>query len=275
MSPKWISFVLKYFSLFGIHSIASAKFGGKTFCFLIFLNQIFISVYSSFGKAKVYEIINSLLGTLDVLNILLYDISNILTFWLIVYDSYTKKNAQNGFWHIFRQINQQHNVDKCFVKWSFIIALVVLFILSSAHVIVTVIFNDIPDFGNMQVYVYFQLTFFFDHRMLFYYFHLNAIAYQLEKIQVELREMQKKMMNSDARHELSLKLRRIRKSYSLVSTMARHMNSIFGYSHLALVLHIYLSAVTVLNSIHHQYDRKFGKLNYGWDFSLNFANKYS
>lgn len=267
MLPKWITYLLKYLSLWGFHSLPIASVGGRFGVTIIFIVHFILCIWCSISTFTTFIEEQSFIEFIDSLNFFLYYITSALSYWSIIYDSYTKQKFQQDFWNIFRRINEHFHFQVDFKIWNNLIAFIVIFMGDITFLIVTLV-HEYSICSPRCVIMHCIFLGVFDHRILFFFMHLNVIAFQLEKIDSELKHMRKLdiqskvvpfEMNKHEQHRLNW----IRNYYKLVYEMTENMNAIFGLSHLSLFLLCFHTSVTFLNFIYGQFLNKFTKYDAG------------
>lgn len=270
MFPKWLILVLKYFNLWGFHFIPFAKFGGKKTCLFINFVNVMLCTWCSLIVLKTFLNQQIQMEFLDAMNFLFLHIAFSISFWLIIFDSYTNRSVQNSFWEIVSQIDKKLNSQTDLNGWTYLIPLFALLITSSS-IFVSIMIQD-RDIGFATKLMYIFCIYTFDQRIFFYFLHLKVIANQLWKIKTELKGMseQKLRFNGIPKHlclvnavHLQNRFRWIHAYYQLVSEMTENVNFIFGFSHLALLLLYFHSSFTYLNFIYRQTQNKFENFDEG------------
>lgn len=255
MFPMWIRYTLKYYSLFCFHFIKTLTIGGKYITLLFFIFQIGLCVWCSYGSLSTFaNEIATLMERLDALNFLLYYITSAITYTLIVCESFVNRSVENAFWCIFSHINEelcnQKNVENqknVIISAAFCVIDVIIAVLSvtgehttsSAYLIRHHIFLIICN-----------------NHILFYQLHLNIIELQLRKLEMGVKRMPSPQT-----------FKWIRKYYELIYGMCDHINTTFGWAHLASIVLNFHSILTFVNFIYRQIHRKFDRFDYGRHFT--------
>lgn len=104
---KWTENLLKYFSLFGFHSIALLSCCEKSMNLLIFAIQIVVCLFCTIRTFYAFIESKSIMSFLDAINFFLYYLSCAFTYWLIILDSYTNQTVEFAFWRHFYQFNER------------------------------------------------------------------------------------------------------------------------------------------------------------------------
>lgn len=257
MSPKWLTILLKYFSFWGFHCVPSVKFGGSTASSLIFVFHIVFCSWCSFVVLRAFAEQQAIMEFLDALNFFLNFITFAASYWLIIFDSYTNQTDQNKFWKIYSKIQEEYGHKFDMKKWDYFVPSIVLLIGSSSIYTLVLIRENITGVATIMMNIAF--LYIFDHRLFFYLLHLKAIAFQLWKIDNQLKEMMNTnpLLNGDSERMHSIQFlhdrnqfKWIRRYYEMIYQMCESVNTIFGWSHLALVMLNFHTSVTFLSFIY-------------------------
>lgn len=264
MFPKWISFVLKYCTLWGFYSPPCSSLQSKLFSFPIFCLHFGLCTWCSLNYIKSFFHMQRLIEFLDVLNFLFYYVNCAIAYWFIIYDSYSKRKVQHAFWNIFERINEGSSsfstskIANCsclaiFIKLS--IADILIFFLS--------IIGDNLSSSSDKI-VHFIYTCVIDNRTFYFLLHMKLIAIELQKINARFPVFHQNKQSSEVmRNVIDIPMKKTRSYYQSVYEMCQNANQIFGWSQLTLIILCFQSFVTFLN---YTYSRTTGKIilqNYG------------
>lgn len=256
MRQKWTIYMFKYFSLFGFHAMPLLRIGGEYVKFVILSMQLAVCSWYFFDVVTNFRLLTTIMDYLDALNMFSYSTTCILTFMLIIYDSCANRNAQNEFGRNLMEAHVKYFPKMDILNWNYLITLTILSIGAFLDLLFALLHYD--DKFNQISYSLIQYHIFiiYDNRIFYYLLHLRVICVQLQKIESELRFMRKQTFNHD-------KLKWIQDYYKLIYDMCEHVNTIFGLSQLALILSIFQSSITILNSSFSLNKKKIEFLNYG------------
>lgn len=261
----WIEYILKYYSLFGLHFIPNARFGGKSTSFFIYSFQMGLCFWCSIWAFKAFIVEQKVLSFLDAINFFLYYLTSALTYWAILYDSYTKKDILCGFWQNFIKISSSFSTQFDLNKWNFLIAFIIL-------LLIDIIMSGLAFYRsciNSEDYVaHYHFLVIYDQRILFYLLHMKIVIFQLQKIENELKCIQQHKVYLSVNF-VSLtenQFKWIRHNYSMIREMVDNMNHAFGISNLAITLHSFHSAIAFSNFIYRQIHHSFYTFNSSWSF---------
>lgn len=255
MYPKRILYPLKYFSLWGFHCVPSIRIGGHIASLSVQAYHFGMSVWFTVSFIRAFHYLNHLMEFLDAINITFYNITAVLTYWLILCDSITKMKFETKFWHNFSRIYMKYHLIST-IKWKFPAAIILLLI---GHILCysyAMFFDGTSRNSDTVLHFLFQLM--IDSRVIFYVFHVELIACQLRKVSSELLEMRHQNGQNAVEN-----IKRIRILIQLTFEMIELVNTIFGWSQLALVFLSFESTVTLMNSIYRQIHGKLDQFHGG------------
>lgn len=263
--PKWIDYISRYFSLYNFHTRSSKK---KSFCILTLCIQIFSAAWCTSIVFDSITELTYLMRGLDVLNFIIYYMNYSLTYWLIIYESFKHRANLQHFWHIFHQINYQHFSEAELKSRSYLIILIVTPLLDLGW-IAFAICNERASavVQKIMMFIFMNVSV---NRLLFYILHLKMIAFQLQKIEIELKTIRTSCQwNFKIEcNEIIGRFKWIRYYYGLIYQMSVLVNSIFGWSQLTFILLNCHCSVTYLNFFYRQMNRNFFGFNYGSQFKF-------
>lgn len=255
MSPKWITHIRTYYSVLGCPSNMSNGFREKCTRFTMWIVHIGTCAWCTCYAFKSFVDELALMEFLDALNFLLYYTFSVATYWLIIYDSYTKQHEERTFWQILSQINEAFHRQSSMRKWSYLIPMIVLLVGDVFLVILSSSLEKTTELLTKIMHGIFLLV--FDSRIFFYLLHLKVISFQLQQIE------SKTKLNRSQINCTGKELKWIHDYSNLVDEMSIRLNAAFGLSHLALFLISFHGSVTYLSFIYRQIHRKFFKFNSG------------
>lgn len=256
MSLKWIINLRKYFHVMGFLSKTGDNVREKLPNFIILTIHISLSAWCSLCAFESFIEELNLMEFLDALNFFVYYAFFAVTYWLIIYDSYTKQHDESAFWNMFSQIND--GISTNIGKWMYLGPLVLLFGGNIIVMITIAFYEDTSGFFTKAMS--FIFLWIYDNRVFYYFLHLKIIAFQLQKIEIELKQLQKKCRRK--------RLKWICSYHKLAHEMCVKVNSSFGLSNLAMLLLCFHCLVTFLNFIYRQLHQKFYKFNSGAYYSI-------
>lgn len=251
MFPLRIKYILRYFSYWGFQSTTCTSLRKKSIASLIFLVHLSLCTWSSCRIFRSFTEKLAVMEFIDAMNFLLYYISCALTYWMTLFDSYFSYGIQCEFWKTFTRINEElpSTPQLKLSKWSFLITFIILLAGDCACVIFALFREVHSEYGGRIMHFIFLIT--VDHRIFFYWLHLKVIIFQLKKIKIKLGKQRAVGRENQ--------LKWLCYYYRLVYEMSENVNSIFGWSHLALILSTFHSSITFLNFIFRQFLKKFNK----------------
>lgn len=250
MFPKWIEYISIYFSLLGFLPGKSTKFvKNYSARSVIFIIHLFLSVWCAYRTIKTLEYQRNLTEFLDVLNFFVYCVICSILYVLVLYDSFISRYDQHGFWQSFTQINERFCTQLQIKKLDYFLTLFLLLI-GDIFLCIFICRRQICD-GNHITHIIFMII--VDSRMFFYLLHLKIIAHQLWNINCELRRNFLKIR----KNIVKIRLKWIRNDFLLIHKMTQHVNNIFGWSHMILILLIFQCTIVFLNAMYRMANGKF------------------
>lgn len=129
MFPKWIKFILTYFSLWGFLPGRSTKLiQSRLLMTIISIFHIFLCIWCTLCSIQNFENHRKLIAFLDVINFTLYSGSCLILYWLILLDSFISRNDQHEFLQSLTQIHREFDPKLHIEKLGYFIAFFMLFI---------------------------------------------------------------------------------------------------------------------------------------------------
>lgn len=262
MFPNWITYILRYFALYSFHT---TSFRSKYVYTIIRSVHISLASWCSFVAISSFFQLTHIMEQLDVINFITYYSISTLTYWLIIYESFTCQQDFNNFWDILSRIDNKFiNQIHFLFPWKF---LLLLFFIKTTDICFTVFsfFNELMSSGVQKImnFVFMNITI---NRLFFYLLHLCVIEFQLQHIRIEMRKIQKTLRSHQNRSNIenTKKLFKwLRNYHSLVCELSRLFNSMFGWSQTAYILLNCYSFITFLNFFYRQVNEKFITFNHG------------
>lgn len=250
---SWIYNILEYFSLWGFYSAIDGPFTGKAKNFIITICHICLLLFCMFFLFETITIKYSYLSFIDFLNFVLYHMSFILTYSLIIVESYITRNYEQAFWMDFIRINgfRSHTIYK---QCNYLIGLTLLLVSDVFVILYSIIRAHMYESMGNNIFHLINLSL-VDNRIFFYLLHLKVIEFHIGQINDAVIQEQNRFERS--------KIKWIRNYYQLVYEMSERVNSIFGWSQLAVILFTFHSSLTFLNFIYRQFRGQFTKMQSG------------
>lgn len=252
MFSNWIRFYLKYYSLFGFHSIDSARIGGKLTTTFIFIIQLVLGIWCMLWAFQAFEMEKRNIEYLDALNFFLFYLTTSVAYWPIIYDTYKNRRNQNAFWQRFNRINNGFIIHINADKWDFLGAFIALGVIDLILFVLTIV-RALSN--HLELVFHYIFIIVFDQRIIFYLFHLKTVTFQMRKIL---------HIVNNQRYANTIMFR----DYELIYEMIDDMNETFGWSNLGLILLNFHTSVTFASFIYSQKHHSFYQFNTGSFFFL-------
>lgn len=258
MFSKWIRFLLKIFDICGFsteiqHLQNNSKGIGKICLLHIFWASVTtIFVITLLIRTKTYSDVLPYMVNTTVQNIF-----GLLSYWVIIMESFTQRKIQRKFWHLYRCIHidrKSSHRELCFRTYS--IKLVVFFIS-----ITSIEFYLLHSIGFVFRLVFFILYNLIHVRIFYYLFYLELIKHELMMIENSLKVFTlmddfklgfKKNGNqiphgSNERLSAPKQMKTVYKHYSQICTLNDCINEIFGWSSFVTILYCIQHPLTDAN----------------------------
>lgn len=216
-----------FFYLCGFHLIPSEKLGQKILNSFVFIGHICICLWCSFTAYTFFVQIQVKYGILRSISFLLYDLSCITLYWIIIFNCYFNQKNRKKIWEIFTKINT--DFLKSFEKWSYTIILALILVVNVAN-------NVLLMASYMQYFEIWLMILIYrilcDQHLFFYILHLKFITFQLQQLNAKLQQMRESgqfgQIQSQNMNKIDLKWIRIQ--YNFIYEMSERMNTTFGWS---------------------------------------------
>lgn len=262
MTSKQLNYLIQFFDLLCFKTQFSIKPNSGFRKYIHSIVQIALAVYFSYLSWTTFDSLLSFLDTLEATNLCIEYIITVVTYWLIIVDSYAHAKGNQIFWSLFRRIdtmNRNHNLFR-FNSFSLKLFEFILFVvLSLGH------YGYVSFFFKWNVFLTIMSFFVLIHtcqvKMFQYLLYLDLIIKELRTIELELKEMVR--INRLVNRHYSLPLRSkskfktlelnrfrwIKEYFQIVSKMVERMNEIYGWSHLSGIIFCFAFLLTRSNAL--------------------------
>lgn len=251
MFPRHVFYLLYFFNLWGLCTEPSElrtsrwKLEGWTIFILCFY-----SVYLCFVCGLTYTTLTNMHANIDLLNrtneIIIYA-GAIIAYFIVIFESYCKRNIQRKFWKIFRQIGTNLNGSKRDVKFGSYFAKFVLFFVA----VIAILYQQLTGWllglnGHHLLFLiaYISLLTMQQIRVFHYLFFVHLLNHQLNEVEIEMKNIAKSSENGTIQRE---SLRSIRMHYDLVHALSNCINEFFGWSNVTSILYLFLLFAVDMN----------------------------
>lgn len=236
MTSKWIKYTLKYYTFWGFYSTSS-----KLTHIFVLIFQAISCIFCTLMGIKTLIQDQELMKLLDAYNIFLYFVFAMSLYWHTIYDSYTYRYEISYFWQIFEKIDVKFQIQNNFKIRYYFIIFIILSVGDCVMYIFATFFEHLSHTNGKTMH--FILLNVVDHRLFFYLFHVNVIAFQLKKIE-------KKFKKLSVTSEFNNELKWFRDYYKLVNEMSNCINNSFAWSNMLMILLFFLTLVTNINFVY-------------------------
>lgn len=160
----------------------------------------------------------------------------LLTYWIILIETFCKRGTQRSFWTHFKQLN---DVERIKGNSLYLYELVECFILSLTTLVIHCHIWSIP----LDILIpYFTMYYIVQVRVFYYVFSMKLIASIINNINMEIEEMERlweeRFENSTGNilNGVKKRLWHIQRTHFTVHELVRHINNNFSCSSLAIIL---------------------------------------
>lgn len=250
--------MLKYYTLWGFISIPFDSVSKKYSNWLIFVIHVGFCSWSSFNTLKSFFKAFAFIGFLNSVNVFLYILTCVGTYWLIVYDCYTKRKLQHAFWMICEKISDHFCSLELMQKSNCLTILIAYSIVDVIICLATIFGENVTSPSSKLVHLVFISV--IDQRVSFYVFHAKLIEFQLRTISAKLTMISTHESFGVSESFNGRHFKYICNYYELVHQMSERINAIFGWSQLAIIVMSFHSNAAFLNSAYSQTKETFSDI---------------
>lgn len=245
MFSKCIIYLLKYFDICGFHT--ETKIGGKTE-FYTFLMHILLACFLTASiilytmQPVFYES-----KTISLVNNTVQFSSAVITYWMIIFESYIQRKKQRQFWTIYKRISERNLNHRSpnlriylfkFCEFSIIFSCIQLILMKY--------FMAYRGHFFYFMFTYFVMVKMYQNRIFYYLFYVEIIKCELQHIQYDL----KRIVAHSKQNRIKWKMQRfekIRNYFQSVYQMVQCINQVFGWSQFVTILFCLHLPLTDLN----------------------------
>lgn len=256
MFSKLIVYTLNFFAFCGFYPEFFGSLAKRINSQFIFIIHIFLGMFFVYYFQLVFSIDKLKEFTVEYLYSFIAFLSAILTYWVVIIESYLNRNNQKKLWRILQQIDRyyaQHN-HVCFRSylakyWGFSVSNLIIYFLLFCQFFMTFeygsLFSTIFLVGFLLCFM--VLLEFCTRRIFYYLFYLEVVQFELKLIETETLQIvnafkSKCVYGFSDRNQSIVNFERrrfvwIREYYLLVWKLCDHVNSTLGWSTFAVVLY--------------------------------------
>lgn len=255
MFPKRIRLLLKFFDFCGFYtetSNQSAKGKSKSRIFVV--HSVWAFILTCFSVACSMEPMILGDGLPYLVNELLQMMNGLLTYWVMIVESYLQRENQRKFWRIYEYIETFHKTCKrTFLRTYFLKLIEYLTVISIIQLYFTQHFTHYVKHYSLFRICYLFSQIMYQYRVFYFLFYLELIKYELKMIEHELKDV---VALNQFRHSFARgkrrrnygcytsmerfgenTLKRISVYCQLVFELSKCINQIFGWSNFTTVLY--------------------------------------
>lgn len=250
MIPQQVVHILNIFDAFGYNSNASQILKKRHIAHIINFAHIFLAIcLVIFVYHLTVKYLSVLLMTEAVTEVIQY-ISGLYAYWLIILESHFCRKAHQQFWTLLMKI------DKCYksqenLNFRWFVVKVIVYAMKTAF---TVIYRVViqPYFSAEIDCAYLHLFIICEMRMFYYLFCLGILQFQLHMIEEEFKTIlactkTRTLPETDHTFNMDERFKWIREYFSCTHKMIYLLNTIFGWSHVAVISFCFAFLLTELN----------------------------
>lgn len=260
MFPKWIDLLLKFYDVCGFNTETSKKTSKASRIFAV--HSILAFTFSCF--ILIHAMCPVIVGNVlpYIVNELLQMMNGILTYWVIIIESYCQCETQRKFWKIYELIEKHQSRSKKSFLRIYLIKFVEFFgVITIVQIIFMQYYNEYV--GN---YIFFRIAYLFSqiiyqYRVFYFIFYLELVKYELQYIKTELKNIAElidlnsvksvkrrtKWCDTTMKELSENSLKEINANFQLVYELTKCINQVFGWSNCAIILYCFHLPLTDTN----------------------------
>lgn len=257
MFPKRIRLLLKFFDLCGFYTETSNKCEHETCKKRMFIvHSIWAFILTCFSVACSMEPMILGDGLPYLVNELLQMMNGLLTYWVIIVESYLQRETQRKFWRIYEYIETFHkSCKRKFLRIYFIKFMEYLVVILIIQIYFTQHFTHYVKHYSLFRICYLFSQILYQYRVFYYLFYLELVKFELKIIKndlkkvVALNECRNSFSQCKHRHKFRCHtsigkfrentLKRISSYCQLVFELSKCINQIFGWSNFTTVIYCF------------------------------------
>lgn len=276
MLPSRIVCLLTVFDACGFYSGSTFLSKQRKYIFLVYFVHLSMVLFLTLFFCHLMIHFYPKLGVTEAISEFLQYSIGLMTYWLIIFDSFFHRHTHRNFYEILERIYDRFYMSK-FTLRSYVMKIVEYFFITLSIVVIRLAINNfvntVIDFAYAVLFKICQL------RIFYYIFCLEIVHSQLKTIECELKKIQGSVvaMNSirSRASKTSLlyffelhRLQLIRRHYDCVYQMIGNLNKHFGWSNVASISYCFYLFLTDMNWFyirHHE-------LSYAYCMGTSFCN---
>lgn len=260
MLSSRIVHILNFFDVCGYCTESSALTKFRKIRFLIFFTHFSLAILFTIFMFYIFVEYIQIIGLLETINELVQYCIGLLTYWLIILDSFAHSRKHERFWRIVQTIDELFRKQNA-VHARYLNKFIGFFLVTIASH--TIIYYQAVLPQTISVFVFVALITIGQLRVFYYIFCLEIVNCQLKMIENEIKIMRKTVPiiegydqhldNTQGNSFCEFKLKRfkwINGYYHCVVQMTELLNDIFGWSQVASILFFFHSLQTNLNMLY-------------------------
>lgn len=241
MITKRLLYFLEFFALCGFNAGISDFTKSSKYRYFILINLVTMALILTWFHFYLMIEFYPLLGVVESISESLQYLASLITYWLIIFDSILNAKYDRNLWKILQKIDKRFSILMTFSYHRYMIKFIEF---HSVTILLFVARPMIHVYADIIIEIAYNILFKMCHIRIFYYiFCIEIVHFQLTVIKNDLENM--KLIS---RRRYSVRhFKWIRDYYSCVHELTNHLNRIFGWSHVAVILFCFYLFVTDLN----------------------------
>lgn len=246
MYPRWMQNLLLYFDFCGFCTQFRQGPNQQKIDFSILIVHVILATITTFFISLYLR--RPVADTLGNLNDTLKFFVLVLGYWLSIFELYFKQKTQQQFWHLLRNIDRKFSSHQSFSFSKFLFKMRIYFAITTfayfvyLHRLISNSGDRFLDFWFSYIFVVLA----YQNRSFYYLFFLEIIKYELNLIYRELGEILCERQNGKFKDVWKkkcfikkfcrIRFKWIREFYQSIYDMNGTINTVFGWSNVAVIL---------------------------------------
>lgn len=252
MLPSSVFQILHIFDVFGFNSGLTKFSLNPHLAHFIYIIHISFATFATLFIYSVMRFISSK-DFAEAVSELLQYLSVLLTYWLIIYDSFVNRHVNRKFWMNLKWIDAYGHSQSRLNFRGYIVKFMEFFPVKMCMVAIVIVCK----INSFKIDFMYNSLFKIVHMRSFYYlFCLEVLTFQLKEIEIEIQNVASvinipKLKTLNIRKSIytfeAKRLKWIREYVWNAHEMTRDLNRIFGWSHVATILSSFYLLLSQLN----------------------------
>lgn len=255
----WFWCLLKFLELCGFHQSEWTKCGPIKYA--IALLQVVLLCHFTFNEVAYIFAISKFMDRLNTLNFALYSCALLIVYWVVIVESFVKRNAQHEFWTTHGKLIGCTKRNA--LKRNYLFKFAVHFVVNCATIFVSI--QDKRTNSDVIV-TYYMLIFMCNNRLVYFLLYVKLIEFELQCM-VNTLHLYRICTHSKPLQQI---WNDINKQYQRIFMLTSRINLVFGWSHLATMLICFYTLLAYVNFFYQESDRGIYEHGLLWEFNLTY-----